>query len=104
MVVLVNGKGPHKPRIVSASTDLALDGRKLVEYDMVRFQIEFLFRDSKQFTGLADCQARAETALDFHFNARAGDTQPGTRSGIACFSTSGLPGLLNGQLQTTVFQ
>jgi hypothetical protein len=31
--------------------------------------IEFLFRDSKQFTGLADCQARGEAALDFHFNA-----------------------------------
>jgi hypothetical protein len=28
-----------------------------------------LFRDSKQFTGLSDCQARAEAALDFHFNA-----------------------------------
>ena len=36
---------------------------------MARFQIEFLFRDSKQFTGLLDCQARAEAALDFHFNA-----------------------------------
>jgi hypothetical protein len=30
---------------------------------------EVLFRDSKQFTGLSDCQARAEAALDFHFNA-----------------------------------
>jgi len=29
---------------------------------------EFLFRDSKPFTGLSDCQARAEAALDFHFN------------------------------------
>ena len=33
------------------------------------WQMEFLFRDSKQFTGLSDCQARAEAALDFHFNA-----------------------------------
>src|SRR2546428_12496026 len=31
--------------------------------------LPFLFRDSKQFTGLLDCQARAEAALDFHFNA-----------------------------------
>src|SRR5262245_57761537 len=30
---------------------------------------EFLFRDSTQFTGLRDCQARAASALDFHFNA-----------------------------------
>ena len=70
MVVLLNRKDPHKPRfIVLASTDLALDGHKLVEFYGARFQIEFLFRDSKQFTGLTDCQARAEAALDFHFNA-----------------------------------
>lgn len=52
-----------------ASTDLAREGPKLVEYYGARFQIEFLFRDSNQFTGLTDCQARAEAALDFHFNA-----------------------------------
>jgi hypothetical protein len=32
-------------------------------------QIEFLFRDDKQFTGLSDCQARGKAALHFHFNA-----------------------------------
>ena len=40
-----------------------------MELYVARFQIEFLFRDSKQFTGLADCQSRAETVLHFHFNA-----------------------------------
>ena len=70
VVALVNRKDPAKPRyIILASTDLALDGRKLVEFYVLRFQIEFLFRDSKQFTGLVDCQARGESALDFHFNA-----------------------------------
>jgi DDE superfamily endonuclease len=70
VVVLVNRKDPHKPRfIVLASTDLALDGRKLVKFYGARFQIEFLFRDSKQFTGLTDCQSRAAAVLDFHFNA-----------------------------------
>ena len=70
VVVVVNRKDPAKPRyIILASTDLELDGRKLVEYYGARFQIEFLFRDSKQFTGLTDCQARDEAALDFHFNA-----------------------------------
>jgi hypothetical protein len=73
VVVLVNRKDPLKPRyIVLASTDLELNGRKLVELYVARFQIEFLFRDSKQFTGLSDCQARAEEALDFHFNASLG--------------------------------
>jgi DDE superfamily endonuclease len=70
VVVLVNRKDPHKPRsIVLASTDLELDGRRVVELYGARFQIEFLFRDSKQFTGLTDCQTRAKAALDFHFNA-----------------------------------
>ena len=34
-----------------------------------RFQIEFCFRDGHQFTGLLDCQARDEKALDFAYNA-----------------------------------
>jgi hypothetical protein len=34
-----------------------------------RFQIEFLYRDGKQFTGLADSQARSENKLHFQFNA-----------------------------------
>jgi hypothetical protein len=70
IVVLLNRKDPAKPRfIVLGSTDPELNGHKLIDLYVARFQIEFLFRDSKQFTGLLDCQARAEAALDFHFNA-----------------------------------
>jgi hypothetical protein len=70
LVVLLNRKDPAKPRfIVLGSTDPELNGHKLIDLYAARFQIEFLFRDSKQFTGLLDCQARAEAALDFHFNA-----------------------------------
>jgi DDE superfamily endonuclease len=69
LVVLLNRKDPAKPRfIVLGSTDPELNGHKLLDLYAARFQIEFLFRDSKQFTGLLDCQARA-AALDFHFNA-----------------------------------
>jgi hypothetical protein len=70
IVVLLNQKDPAKPRcVVLGSTDPALNGHKLLDLYAARFQIEFLFRDSTQFTGLLDCQARAESALDFHFNA-----------------------------------
>lgn len=70
VVVVVNRKDPAKPRyIVLASTDTQLDGRELVRLYGARFQIEFLFRDAKQFTGLSQCQARDQKALDFHFNA-----------------------------------
>ena len=70
VVILINRKNPAKPRsLVLASTALDLAGHTLVALYGARFQIEFLFRDSKQFTGLADCQARAEAGLDCHFQA-----------------------------------
>jgi DDE superfamily endonuclease len=70
LVVLLNRKDPTKPRfIVLGSTDPEVNGHKLLDLYAARFQIEFLFRDSKQFTGLLDCQARAGSAVDFHFNA-----------------------------------
>jgi hypothetical protein len=51
------------------STDIDLEPQRLYRYYKARFQIEFLFRDAKQFAGLSDCQARAKAQLDFHFNA-----------------------------------
>jgi hypothetical protein len=50
-------------------TDTALPALEIYRYYKARFQIEFLFRDAKQFTGLSDCQARCHEALHFHFNA-----------------------------------
>jgi len=38
-------------------------------YYRSRFQIEFLYRDGKQHTGLNDSQARSENKLHFQFNA-----------------------------------
>ena len=54
--------------IVLFSTDLELDGLRIYQYYKSRFQIEFLFRDAKQFTGLTQCQARSEDKMHFHFN------------------------------------
>ena len=63
IVVLLNRKDPAKPRcIVLGSTDPELNGHTLLDLYAARFQIEFLFRDSKQFTGLLDCQARPAAA------------------------------------------
>jgi hypothetical protein len=70
VVSLINRKAPAKPRdIVLASRDLARDGHQLVELYGARLQIEFLFRDSQQCTGLTDGQARAEAARSFHCKA-----------------------------------
>ena len=51
------------------STDLDLSALDIYRFYKARFQIEFVFRDAKQFTGLADSQARAQEKLDWHFNA-----------------------------------
>ncbi len=51
------------------STDLNLNPEKILQYYRLRYQIEFLFRDAKNFAGLEDCQARSENKLHFHVNA-----------------------------------
>ncbi|MGJ3248167.1 MAG: transposase [Elainellaceae cyanobacterium] len=51
------------------STDLEIDPVFLYRCYSARFQIEFIFRDARQFTGLADCQARSAEAIDTHVNA-----------------------------------
>jgi len=54
--------------VLLASSDVELSARLVLKYYQLRFHIEFLFRDAKQFAGLAHCQARDEAKLDFHFN------------------------------------
>lgn len=51
------------------STDTQMDAGKCVAVYKSRFQLEFVFRDGNQFTGLEDCQARSKEKLDFAFNA-----------------------------------
>ena len=67
VVLVVDTK--HHRRAVLFSTDVDLDALTLYRHYKARFQIEFLFRDAKQFTGLTDCQARSHAKLNFHFNA-----------------------------------
>ncbi|MCP4177319.1 MAG: transposase [bacterium] len=50
------------------STQLDADAMEILKIYKTRFQIEFLYRDGKQFTGLDDCQARSKNKLHFHFN------------------------------------
>ena len=66
VVVHYAESGGHK---IYFSTDLEMSAQDIIEYYRTRFQIEFCFRDSKQFTGLKDCQARDLKKLDFAFNA-----------------------------------
>ncbi|MEK7855937.1 MAG: transposase [Acidobacteriota bacterium] len=61
--------GMPKRYVVLCSTDTTLPAADIFDCYTKRFQIEFLFRDAKQFAGLTHCQARSERKLHFHSNA-----------------------------------
>jgi hypothetical protein len=71
-IALVQYLEEHSPKIKSTkiyfSTDLDLPAWYIVKCYKLRFQIEFIYRDANQFTGLENCQARSEEKLNFHFN------------------------------------
>jgi len=69
IAVFFNSDGKEVARKLYFSTDLKMDGIKIVSYYRSRFQIEFLYRDAKQHCGLEDCQARSKNKLHLHFNA-----------------------------------
>ena len=54
IIVKTNIKTGEQGHVILFSTDLNLKGEKLVELYSLRFQIEFNFRDAKQFWGLED--------------------------------------------------
>lgn len=66
LVVWIMPNGKHK---LFFSNDLTLTGEEVLKCYRSRFQIEFCFRDAKQFAGLCDCQARDSWKLDYAFNA-----------------------------------
>jgi len=62
----------HKPSqkyVLLASSDTNQAAIEVAFYYHLRYQIELLFRDAKQFTGLTHCQARSDVKLDYHLNA-----------------------------------
>lgn len=54
ILVKTNLKTSRSARVLLFSSDPALAWNDLVDYDSLRFQIEFNFRDAKQFWGLDD--------------------------------------------------
>jgi len=64
----LNEKGEVTNTILYFSTNTLRDGIQIVKYYKARFQMEFIFRDGKQFTGLSDCQARSAEKIYNHVN------------------------------------
>lgn len=66
LVIWISPKGTTK---LFFCTDTEMSGVDVVEYYRTRFQIEFVFRNCKEFTGLCDSQARSRKKIHFAFNA-----------------------------------
>ena len=66
-VTYLNAKGKETCKLYF-STDVSMPATDVLLYYRSRFQIEFLYRDGKQYTGLNDSQARSENKLHFQFN------------------------------------
>lgn len=67
-IVMLRSVKKPKQYALLFSTSTKLPALYLVQYYEARFQIEFLFRDAKQHTGLSDCQSTKQERLDSHFN------------------------------------
>jgi len=52
-----------KARVILFSTDLELSYERIIKFYSLRFQIEFNFRDAKQYWGLEDFMNVKETAV-----------------------------------------
>lgn len=63
IMLKTNGKTGEQAHIILFSTDLSLDAKQLVELYSSRFQIEFNFRDAKQFWGWEDFMNVSQTAV-----------------------------------------
>ena len=53
-------------------TDTEKDWSWILQRYALRFHIEFIFRDAKQFAGLTHCQSTNKTKLENHFNLALG--------------------------------
>ena len=67
LVAFLYCKNKQTPEII-VSTDTEMGTMQMCRYYGLRFQVEFLIRDAKQYTGLEDCQARSQRKLHTHFN------------------------------------
>lgn len=66
-VVLVRNTKTAK-HLLLASSNPDQDPRQIAAYYQLRFQLEFFFRDAKQFAGLEHAQTRQKENLHNHFN------------------------------------
>jgi putative transposase len=64
IMVKINLKTQARAHVVLCSSDLNLSDEQLIDYYSLRFQIEFNFRDAKQYWGLEDFMNVQQTAVN----------------------------------------
>ena len=65
----LNKKGAVMAHVVLCSTDTTLPAEQIRALYSARFQLEFVFRDAKQYGGLTTGQLRSRQGLENHWNA-----------------------------------
>ena len=68
LVCLVRMVDEKERYILLFSTDVNLSASNILAYYRARFQIEFIFRDARQYTGMVHNQSRNLEAIDAHVN------------------------------------
>ena len=63
VIVKTKVKTQAMAHVVLFSSDLALSYDQLIDYDRLRFQLEFNFRDAKQYWGLEDFMTVKQTPV-----------------------------------------
>lgn len=105
LAYLIDRRHPHRVRTcLLFSNDVALDPKQIYQFYQLRFQIEFIFRDAKQFTGLEDCQARDALSVGVSFQCQSYRTQSGEVRRASAASKSGTVCVLHGKCQTPCSQ
>lgn len=62
-------RGKVRSHVVLCSTDTTMPAESIRALYSARFQLEFVFRDAKQFAGLTTCQLYSRQGLENHWNA-----------------------------------
>ena len=63
ILVKINQRTQARAHVILFSSDLSLDYERMITFYRVRFQLEFQFRDAKQYWGLEDFMAVKQTPV-----------------------------------------
>ena len=84
LIVKTNQQTKRQAHVLLFSSDLALASDRLLDYYCLRFQLEFNFRDAKQYWGLEDWMNVKEVAVTNRADAKSGKSSLIPPPGLPC--------------------